>query len=74
LRKEEAFLKRVSLRLPDELHVRLLEAAAWNDRSLHAEILRRLDSTPDAVLPRQEANRLPALSDSTQEFKPDFKR
>jgi hypothetical protein len=35
--------KQISLRLPDKLHERLKRAADRNRRSLHAEILWRLD-------------------------------
>jgi predicted DNA-binding protein len=35
--------KQITLRLPDELHERLKEAAEHNRRSLHAEILWRLE-------------------------------
>lgn len=35
--------KQIALRLPDELHARLKAAAERNRRSLHAEILWRLE-------------------------------
>lgn len=36
-------VKQISLRLPDELHERLKAAAEQNRRSLHAEILWKLE-------------------------------
>jgi predicted DNA-binding protein len=39
-------VKQISLRLPDELHERLKAAAERNRRSLHAEILWRLEQDP----------------------------
>lgn len=38
----------VNVRLPDDLHAELRDAAAANSRSLHGEILHRL-RTPDAL-------------------------
>lgn len=39
--------KQISLRLPDELHEQLKAAAEHNRRSLHAEILWRLEHDLD---------------------------
>ena len=39
-------VKQISLRLPDELHEQLKTAAKRNRRSLHAEILWRLEQEP----------------------------
>jgi len=39
-------VKKISLRLPDELHDQVKAAAERNRRSLHAEILWRLEQEP----------------------------
>lgn len=41
-------MKQISLRLPDELHARLKAEAERNRRSLHAEILWRLEQGTSA--------------------------
>jgi hypothetical protein len=40
--------KQISLRLPDELYERLKRAAELNRRSLHAEILWRLEQEQES--------------------------
>lgn len=44
-------MKRVSLRLPDELHARLVQSADTNRRSLHAEILTAIDRYTEEEIP-----------------------
>lgn len=48
--------KRMSLRLPDELHAKLKAAAQRSRRSLHAEILWRLERQPPESRPGRDKN------------------
>jgi predicted transcriptional regulator len=48
-------MKRFDLRLPDELHERLLRLAQRERRSIHAQILKLLEEGLDRAEARQDA-------------------
>ena len=50
-----AVMKRFDLRLPDELHERLLRLAQRERRSIHAQILKLLEEGLDRAEARQDA-------------------
>jgi hypothetical protein len=64
----------VNVRLSDELHGVLVRAAAAAGRSLHSEILVRLDGRVPAVLPLRSAGPGEALPDLPKDSYPEGAR